>query len=279
MANETIAGLLSIATRQLAGSDTARLDAELLLAASLDRPRVYLFTWPERHIDPEQTERFQRLMVRRQRGEPVAHLLGSREFWSLNLKVDATTLIPRPDTELLVEQALARVAPTACSRLLDLGTGSGAIAIAMAKERPACKVTAVDLSGAALTVARENALRHRMTIEFLEGRWFEPLAGRRFDLILSNPPYIADQDPHLQQGDLRYEPRSALVSGRDGLDDIRHLVFEAPGYLLAGGWLLLEHGYDQAAAVMELLQRRGFQKVQGYSDLAGNPRVTIGCWG
>lgn len=262
------------------GSDTPRLDAELLLCQVLDQARSYLFTWPERSLTAEQIAKFEALIQRRIQGEPVAHILGRREFWSLELAITADTLIPRPETELLVEAALERIPPDAQWNIADLGTGSGAIALAVASERPNCHLTAVERSAAALSVARDNALRLGLgNVEFLAGSWFEPVAGRRFEMIVSNPPYIPQQDPHLQQGDVRFEPITALASGMDGLDDIRHLVDIAPGFLRSPGWLLLEHGYDQAKQVVALMEQGGYRQVIDLQDLQGHGRVAAGCIG
>lgn len=266
--------------RLQAVSDTPRLDAELLLCQVLGQPRSYLFTWPERSLTAEQSAGFDALVQRRALGEPVAHILGRREFWSLELAVSADTLIPRPETELLVEAALERIPVDAKWQIADLGTGSGAIALALASERPNCRVTAVERSDAALAVARANAERLGLTnVEFASGSWFEPLAGRRFELIVSNPPYIPQGDPHLEQGDVRFEPMTALASGVDGLDDIRHLIGLAPDFLNCPGWLLLEHGYDQGAAAVALMEQRGYHQLIDLEDLHGHGRVAVGCLG
>jgi len=274
----TIASVLQQAVSRLeAVSDSPRLDAELLLCQVLGRERSYLFTWPEQALDETQRDAFEALLVRREKGEPIAHILGRREFWSLELAVSADTLIPRPETELLVEAALARIPEDAAWRIADLGTGSGAIALAIASERPRCQVVAVERSAAALAVARENARRHGITnVEFVAGNWFEPLAGQQFQMIVSNPPYIPQSDPHLQQGDVRFEPLTALVSGDDGLDDIRHLITVSKKYLLSPGWLLLEHGHDQGSRVITLLSKENFQHIENLTDLVGNERVAIG---
>lgn len=274
----TIAAVLQQASQRLQeASDSPRLDAELLLCQALGQSRTYLFTWPERSLTPQQSAAFESLLRRRQAGEPVAHILGRREFWSLDLRVSADTLIPRPETELLVEAAVERIPPNVNWQIADLGTGSGAIALAIASERPACRVTAVERSPGALEIARENARRLGIdNVEFLSGSWFEPLAGRRFGMIVSNPPYIPQEDPHLRQGDVRFEPGSALASGLDGLDDIRHLVANAPAYLAAPGWLLLEHGYDQGGQLVELLLDSGYYEVEDLADLQGHGRVAVG---
>ncbi|MEH6688532.1 MAG: peptide chain release factor N(5)-glutamine methyltransferase [Halopseudomonas sabulinigri] len=272
----TVAALLAQA--ELADSDSPRLDAELLLCHVLGKGRSYLRSWPEALPSVEQVATFQALIARRRTGEPVAYLLGERGFWSLDLHVSSATLIPRPDTERLVELGL-ELGPRGAANVLDLGTGSGAIALALAAERPDWQLTGSDRVSAAVLLAQANAERLQLVnAAFLLSHWFAELQGQRFDLILSNPPYIAADDPHLLQGDVRFEPRSALVSGADGLDDIRLLVEEAPDHLQPGGWLLLEHGWQQAEAVMTLLRARGFMDVNNWTDLADNPRVSGGCW-
>src|SRR5690606_17782869 len=231
-------------------------EAVMLLLHLLDRPQAWLYAHGDAAVPAAAVAGFRALVARREAGEPVAYLVGRRGFWTLDLAVTPDTLIPRPETELLVEQALARIAPGVPARVADLGTGSGAIALAIASERPLARVVATDRSEAALAVARANASTHGLhgRVEFRAGDWFAPVAGERFDLVASNPPYIADGDPHLGQGDLRHEPASALSSGADGLDAIRVLVASAPVHLVPGGWLLLEHGFDQARAVRSLLR-------------------------
>ena len=269
-----IASLLRAA--DLPDSPTARLDAELLLAAALGKPRSYLHTWPEKIVSSEDALTFASYLQRRRGGEPVAYILGQQGFWKLDLEVAPHTLIPRPDTELLVEAAL-ELLPATPTQVLDLGTGSGAIALALASERPAWKVTAVDRVLEAVALAERNRQRlHLNNVTVLNSHWFSALQGHRYDLIISNPPYIADNDPHLVAGDVRFEPASALVAGRDGLDDLRHIIHEAPKHLNAGGWLLLEHGYDQAAAVRDLLLSEGFDEVHSRIDLGGHERITLG---
>lgn len=271
-----IASLLGQA--HLPDSPTARLDAELLLAAALGKPRSFLRTWPERVVSSEVAERFATYLERRRSGEPVAYILGHQGFWSLDLEVAPDTLIPRPDTELLVETALALL-PATPAEVLDLGTGTGAIALALACERLGWKVTGVDRICAAVELAERNRARLKLNnARFVESHWFSALGEQRFALIVSNPPYIPAADPHLAQGDVRFEPSSALVAGADGLDDIRQIVRDAPGHLLPGGWLLLEHGYDQAPAVRDLLARQGFVQVESRRDLGGHERICLGQW-
>lgn len=254
-----------------------RIDAEWLLVHALDTSRSWLFAHSGDPVRPDVAGRFEALLARRQAGEPVAYLTGMQGFWTLELEVSTATLIPRPETELLVELALARIPVDAVARVADLGTGSGAIALAIARERPRATVIATDASTAALEVARRNAARNRIAnIEFRDGDWFAPLAGEAFDLIASNPPYIADGDPHLGEGDLRFEPPTALSSGPDGLDAIRRIVRDAPSHLAPGGWLLLEHGWDQGEAVRALLQAAGFADVETAQDLESRDRVSLG---
>lgn len=270
----TIESLLN--TAELPDSPTPRLDAELLLAAALRKPRSYLRTWPERELDAEQLGLFRSHLQRRRQGEPVAYILGHQGFWSLDLEVAPHTLIPRPDTELLVETALALLPATPLAAL-DLGTGTGAIALALASERPGWQVTGVDRVEDAVALAERNRQRLQLdNVRFLHSHWFSALARQRFGLILSNPPYIRADDRHLNQGDVRFEPSSALVAGADGLDDIRAIIQAAPQYLLAGGWLLLEHGFDQAEAVRELLATAGFSEAHSRRDLGGHERISLG---
>lgn len=269
-----IASLLREA--QIPQSPTARLDAELLLAAALGKSRSYLRTWPERIVANDQAQAFAGYLARRNQGEPVAYILGQQGFWSLDLEVAPHTLIPRPDTELLVETALECL-PAASVRALDLGTGTGAIALAMARERAGWQVTAVDRVEQAVALAERNRQRLGLAnVRVLSSHWFSNLAGERFELIVSNPPYIAEKDPHLVAGDVRFEPASALVSGADGLDDIRHIIAHASEHLAERGWLLLEHGYDQAPRVRELLAEHGFEQVESRRDLGGHERISLG---
>ncbi|MBI6701458.1 peptide chain release factor N(5)-glutamine methyltransferase [Pseudomonas viridiflava] len=271
-----IASLLRSA--ELPDSPTARLDAELLLAAALGKPRSFLHTWPERIVSTEAALAFAGYLQRRRTGEPVAYILGQQGFWKLDLEVAPHTLIPRPETEMLVEAALELVPAFAPAQVLDLGTGTGAIGLALANDRQQWKITAVDRVPEAVALAERNRQRLQLdNAEVLNSHWFSALEGRQFDLIISNPPYIAETDPHLSMGDVRFEPGSALTSGPDGLDDLRTIISEAPVHLTPGGWLLLEHGYDQGPAVRELLIRHGFERIQTRRDLGEHERITFGC--
>lgn len=266
-----------------AGATLARLQATLpldalenriLLCHALGLSRVGLITQSERVLTLDEAARVAALVQRRLDGEPIAYIVGEREFFGLPFKVSPAVLIPRPDTELIVELALERLPQG--GRLLDMGTGSGAIAVACAHGRPDAQVTALDVSADALAIARANAAANGATVRFLHSDWFAAVAGERFELIASNPPYIASGDAHLAQGDLRFEPTGALTDHADGLSALRTIVAGAPGHLAPGGWLLLEHGYDQAAAVRALLDGRGFLEVQSWRDLAGIERVSGG---
>ncbi|MGY3263956.1 peptide chain release factor N(5)-glutamine methyltransferase [Lysobacter sp. HA35] len=250
-------------------------EAEHLMAHVLGRPASWLFAHGDDEIDGAKRDAFMHLVERRVAGEPVAYLVGRRGFWTFDLDVTPATLIPRPETERLVELALEHAAPNAC--IVDLGTGSGAIALALASERPNATVIATDASADALDVARRNAARLQLDrIDFRQGSWYSPLAGERFNVIVSNPPYIADGDPHLQQGDLRHEPATALASGRDGLDDIRVIASGVRAHLVADGWLLVEHGYDQGDAVRRIFVDAGLVEVHTAQDLEHRDRVTLG---
>lgn len=275
-ARPSVGALIAGAIRRLAG-DEARAEAERLLAHALGVNTTWLYLHREDLAPPERAAEFERLLQRRIDGEPVAYLLGHRGFWRFDLQVSPDTLIPRPETERLVELALDRLPEHVESRVADLGTGTGAIALAIAHERPRAGVVATDASAAALDIARGNARALGLSrVEFRHGDWFAPLAGERFDVIASNPPYIADDDRHLAQGDLRFEPRSALASGADGLDDIRRIAAGAPSHLRPNGWLLVEHGWDQGDAVRALFRAHGFDDVHTVQDWERRDRVTLG---
>lgn len=259
-------------------SDTARLDAECLLCFVLDKPDVYLRTWPEMVLSAEQQIFFERLVLRREQGEPIAYIVEQKEFWSLNFKVNKHTLIPRPDTELLVQQVLDINKQQALKSILELATGSGAIAVSIATEFNAIndivKLLATDISEQALGVARFNAERYQQNIEFIESDWFNNIPKQQFDLIVVNPPYIEENDSHLTQGDVRFEPNAALVSGIDGLTAIRTIIKQAKSWLQPNGWLLVEHGYNQAAAVQKLFADCGYSAVKTKQDLSQVDRIT-----
>jgi len=257
-------------------SDTSRLDCELLLCYLLDVDRTYLKTWPDRELSETIEEQFQQLLQRRIIGEPVAYLIGTQGFWTLDLKVSADTLIPRPETELLVEAALELELPQQ-AKVLDLGTGTGAIALALATEQSRWQVSAVDLMPGAVQLAKENCQRCQLeNVEIFQSHWFADIAPQSFDLIVSNPPYIETDDAHLAQGDVRFEPASALVSGPQGLDDLRLLVAQSVNYLVDCGWLIVEHGYQQGPAVRDLFEQAGFALVETRVDLNNLERITLG---
>lgn len=267
------AALRDAANQLSATSDSARLDAELLLCQAIDVPRNYLFAHPEDELDDASLERFRHAVERRLDGEPMAYITGTREFWSRELLVSPATLVPRPETELLVDLALREIPQKAEWQLLDLGTGSGAIALALASERPLCSVTAVDVSADALGIARENARQLVLgNVAFAEGNWTEPVAGQRFNIIVSNPPYVRSDDPALDA--LRHEPLAALAAGADGLDAIRVLAADCGAILADDGMLLFEHGADQQDDVAALLAAHGWSDITCHTDLAGLPRVT-----
>jgi len=255
-----------------------RLEAELLLCSILDCERVWLVAHAEEAIDSSNARSAQALFARRRAGEPVSHITGWREFYGLALRVTRDVLVPRPETELLVELALERLPPGAPARVLELGTGSGAIAVALASERQGLAIVATDVSEAALALARRNARDHGAEIDFVLSDWFDALRPGQFDLVVSNPPYVAAEDAHLERGDLRFEPRLALVGGEDGLDCIREIAARAHNRLRRGGSLLMEHGYDQGDRCVELLKVQGYAEVADFHDLAGWPRVCAGVW-
>ncbi|MCU7553837.1 peptide chain release factor N(5)-glutamine methyltransferase [Alteromonas sp. ASW11-19] len=274
---ETVASALQWAQQTLSECDDSVIDSKVLLAHVLERTQTWLYTWPDYTLTAAQWQQFQLLVARRNSGEPVAYLTGVRAFWTLELATSPATLIPRPETELLVESAL-ELMPEGASRVCDLGTGTGAVALAIASERPELAVTGADLQPDAVALARANALRNQVgNARFIESSWFEALSGK-FDMIVSNPPYVEADSEYLEKGDVRFEPRSALVAGADGLDDIRIIVAAAPEFLCAGGWVLLEHGFNQADAIQTLLHAAGFKQIHTRKDLAGHARITGGCW-
>ncbi len=263
-------------TLKLDGREAA-LEARLLLQETLNVSHAWLLTHEDDKLPDDAATTFEDKLRRRLHGEPVAYIVGHREFYGLELIVSPDTLIPRPDTETLVEAALGRIPPHQSCKVLDLGTGTGAIALAIASQRPHAELTAVDFSEKALEIATGNAKQLNISnVLFLQSDWFSNLDGETFDVIVSNPPYIAKADPHLTQGDLRFEPQSALASGGDGLDDIRRIIASAVEHLNPEGWLLLEHGHDQAAAVADLLHQQHFSEVSHSLDLANIVRVTSG---
>ncbi|MGL5603243.1 MAG: peptide chain release factor N(5)-glutamine methyltransferase [Silvania sp.] len=266
------------AVSELSASDSPRRDAEILLGHVTGRARTYILAFAETMLTRDEESQLAELLARRKTGEPVAHLVGEREFWSLPLYVSAATLIPRPDTECLVEQALARL-PASPARILDLGTGTGAIALALASERPDCQVTAVDVMPDAVALAQRNVDRLALpNVTVVHSSWFSALADRQFETIVSNPPYIDEADPHLGEGDVRFEPRSALVAAGQGLADLSQIITDARQHLVSDGWLLLEHGWTQGETVRALFLQAGYQQVETCRDYGGNERLTLGKW-
>jgi len=273
--NPTIAQARAWAKQELKAGESPELDVQVLLCFVLERQPAYLLTWPEKNLAEAQWLLFQDLVNRRCQGEPVAHLTGQRAFWSLELQVSPQTLIPRPETELLVEQALELI-DTDKASVLDLGTGTGAIALALGAEQPSWQITGVDFKQEIIALARQNALANKINnVDFITSHWFEQLQGQTFSLIVSNPPYVEADSEFLKQGDVRFEPLSALTSGPDGLDDIRLIIDQSQKHLLPGAWLMLEHGYNQAQQIQLLLTENGFQNVTTRVDLSGLDRITF----
>ena len=266
------------ASKALAGSSpSAILDAQVLLTHVLRCNTAHLAAWPEKTLSDAQLADFQKLVKQRRQGVPVAHLTGSREFWSLDFSVDNSTLIPRPETETLVEYLLDNFGNREYLKLLDMGTGTGAIAISIATERPCWEIVASDISEQALELARQNCSRHDTSnVTLIHSDWFQNIDTENFDIIISNPPYIASDDPHLSQGDVRFEPQSALSSGVTGMDDIEHLCSQAKNYLLQDGWLIVEHGYNQKQLVAECFVKNGYIEINQQQDLSGHTRMTAG---
>lgn len=274
-ATNSIQSWLDWAAQQFVDSDTAKLDAKVLLCHVLDCQMVYLHTWPEKELEGSQVEHFQGLVKQRVAGQPIAYIVGYREFWSLKLKVSEHTLIPRPDTEILVGIALQLPLPSA-ARVLDLGTGTGAIALALASEQASWRIAGLDKHPGAVALARENAVSLNLQqVNFLQSDWFSALEQQSFDLIISNPPYVETDSPYLHQGDVRFEPDSALTSGQDGLDDIRQIICNSRDYLAEQGWLMLEHGYQQAESIQSLFAQAGYTAVTTHNDLNNLARVTL----
>jgi release factor glutamine methyltransferase len=271
----TVSEALDWATEQLSESDDARLDSQVLLAYALNVSRTWLFTWPDKALDGATLTAFNALIEERKSGTPIAYITGYRDFWSLRLKVTPDTLIPRADTELLVETALTLKNVEKPCDVIDLGTGTGAIALSLANECPSWRITATDINPKTLAVAKENATTLELAVSFKESAWFDAI-NDRYDIVISNPPYIESDDPHLQQGDLRFEPAGALASGQDGLDDIRRLVQQALKHLKKDGYLLLEHGYQQAEAVRSLMAKAGYIDIETHQDIEDRDRVTLG---
>jgi release factor glutamine methyltransferase len=258
----------------ITGIDNA-LESAVLLAHAVGKDRSWLYAWPEKELSSQHQQHFGNYLQRRLNGEPIGYITGYREFWGLDLKVSPETLIPRPETELLVETALSKIDETAAT-VLELGTGTGAISVALSTERPTWKILATEADTSALAVALENFKKYNLQIDTRVSNWFENTPDEKFDLIISNPPYIESDDPHLQQGDLRFEPLNALASGKDGLNAIREITQQASAYLVDKGWLMLEHGYNQGKAVFSLFQQSGFSNIETLNDLSGNDRITIG---
>ncbi|MER2474761.1 peptide chain release factor N(5)-glutamine methyltransferase [Photorhabdus laumondii] len=269
---------LKQATMQLSASDSPKRDAEILLGFVTHHSRTYILAFGETQLAPEQFSQLEALLARRVKGEPIAYITGEREFWSLPLNVSPATLIPRPDTECLVEKALERLSLTPC-RILDLGTGTGAIALAIASERPDCRVTGVDINPDAVMLAQGNAEKLKIqNVDFLLSNWFYSLNNQQFGMIVSNPPYIDETDPHLFQGDVRFEPDSALIAAKQGIADLNTIIDLSRHFLLPGGWLLLEHGWKQGNVIRSLFSESGYRQVATFQDYGGNERITLGQW-
>jgi len=277
---ESIEVILTTAADTLtAVSETAQLDAEVLLCYCLQKNRSFLRAWPTHRVNTQQFIQFQSFIAQRRQGTPIAYLTGEREFWSRNFKVSPDVLIPRPDSELLIELSLDLLSTRNTSKIIDLGAGSGILGLTLADERPLSDVLATDISAAALQIARQNAEQLKLNnIRFLQSNWFDQVIDSSFDLVVSNPPYIAASDPHLQQGDVRFEPQTALISDENGLKDIRLIAFQARQHLRNGGHLLIEHGYNQQAEAQAIFSQFHYRQINTHKDLSGNPRVTSGVW-
>ncbi len=273
----TVTELLQKAEQSINCSDSARLDAEILFCDVMQFNRSRIYSHPEQIVPDDKSVLFQSLIAQRQQGRPIAHLTGKKEFWSLQLAINEDTLIPRPETELLVETALQLVPDDTTFNILDLGTGSGAIAIAIASERPNCKIVATDINTNALIIAKKNAETHQLkNIQFYLSNWYQNIPSQEFDLIVSNPPYIKEDDEHLSQGDIRFEPELALVAGTDGMQAINIILENAKQYLASDAYLLIEHGYDQRSLVEEAFLKHDFKQLKSFQDLSGQDRITMG---
>ena len=273
----TITELLQQAEQSINSSESARLDAEILFCDVMQLQRSRIYSHPEQLVPEDKSVLFQSLIEQRQLGHPIAHLTGKKEFWSLELTVNRDTLIPRPETELLVETALQIIPQDAAFSILDLGTGSGAIAIAIASERPNCRIVATDINSNALAIARKNAETHQMdNIQFYPSNWYQNIPSQSFDMIVSNPPYIRQDDEHLSQGDVRFDPELALVAGTDGMQAINMILESAKHYLASDACLLIEHGYDQKPLVQEAFLKHDFKRIKTFQDLSGQDRITLG---
>ncbi|PHM73459.1 peptide chain release factor N(5)-glutamine methyltransferase [Xenorhabdus kozodoii] len=269
---------LLYASAQLTESDSPKRDAEILLQYVTGRSRTYLIAFNETPISPEAASRLDAVLARRIQGEPIAYIVGEREFWSLPLAVSPATLIPRPDTECLVEKAL-ELLPDSSALILDLGTGTGAIALALASERHDCQITGVDINPDAVALAKHNAAKLSFhNVNFLQSEWFSTVGERQFDMIVSNPPYIDEHDLHLREGDVRFEPATALIAAQNGMADLQIIVEQARHFLLPSGWLLLEHGWKQGIVVRNLFLEQGYQQIATFQDYGGNERITVGQW-
>ena len=269
-----ISTILQTQPAHLKQSTSPRLDVEVLLSFVLEKPRSFLYAWGDYELNALEIEKFEELFHQRQRGKPIAYLIGTREFWSMEFEVNENTLIPRPETELLVEVALNVLPKNAM--VWDLGTGSGCIALAIAKERPDCSVIGIDKSVSALEIAQHNAQRLNISVKWVESDWFSNLLGLKADMIISNPPYISNDDPHLMQGDVQFEPRTALISGETGLDDISYLIDKSRYFLTKNGWLWIEHGFNQHESVKSLLNSRHYTNIKTYHDASKQARVSGG---